>query len=452
MQDLGGPFAPLTDPNRKEAATEAVLHGAGLAARPTTRESTVPVPPLKPPASPPLTLEKPKSGRRLLLLGLVAAVLMLVGVVPLINYLVNPLSLYRDGKTPSIAVAHTGMSTRARVAKPLIVSARNPTGVVTGDTSAESGFDPQHPYFGRRGYNGAVSGGSLRDSLAMAVHTSAVAPNLQSAAIVIDPLRHLSRRTPLLRTAEFSVFVISSADRDTWRIGLAELGQLFSIDQLGLSFNALAEGIGASSPSGPLYLPNGQRDHDYFARSVAARGNWALSRKTILDVARNPVAYKPEAATVRLVVTAAGLVRRNGVKTVSLVVGPVHAALYAAGEKASYFDTATLSIEALASELQKSPRSSTVALWDCSILSEPTSEPIAAGKGSEPMRWWWDVTTIRNEFGNRILDEISGTSSEDVCVRVDLANPAGHSARRAAMKAELLAAGARATPFDQASE
>lgn len=385
----------------------------------------------------------------------VITMLAFLSLFAMVNWLVNPLYLYRNGDTSVSHALRDDFGYLTRIAKPHIISSRRPSGLILGDSRAEFGFSPEHPFFEQEGFNAAYSGGRPIDAIHTLAHAHAVT-DLKRVVWVFNPfflLGTMSRTQAVLlpprflRTLETPMLPMAHLARDANGKGSVvrhylQKGLLISsMYQLSLSLHVLF-GPSVYQGKGFLYQKTGQRDRIFNQYWVEKYGQYQMSLLYLRNAAklahhepRDGISY----LALSLLAKAARIAKADKMRLV-LVFEPIHVAIYAAHEKNHDYDALTKSMAILAEVVHRHHLN--IEIWDCSLLNKYTTESIPAEKSNHRMRWWWESSHFKNELGWKILDVIQKENKHsEICRKVEFDTIDQHVAYRKAHKQKIFTEG-----------
>lgn len=336
---------------------------------------------------------------------LLAAIIVPVAALAAITYAVNPLYIYNDGAQ----LIHTGLRLEfadyTRLAKPMILSARQPRAVIIGSSRAEFALDPEHPFLAPGGYNAGIRGSTLEEQRRM----------LGDALAGADPELVVLAVSPLSLMARPTAHPGISGWGDGWRSGATgRLLFLLSPRQWWLAWRAM-RAPEAYAGEGMQYRANGQRDRDFFSWRVRAIGHFRMFRAALSKVAKaRHLRLDPAVDTTTAMVRMAA----GGGRRVVVVVEPIHAAAYALRKEGDFYGQVGGFVSSLQSAVGTLPG---VRIWDCSVGSGRNLEmPPRNGDKQTQMRWWWDGDHYTALYGDAILATISGQDAGDAaCIAAD---------------------------------
>ena len=329
---------------------------------------------------------------------LVAGLLLSIAVLALFNFVLDPYGAYRALPLDMLWPYREGFETR--IARAEILEHERCEDVILGTSRAQIALDPEHPVWGGRGCNLAITGTNAAEILTVlrrAIGTSGVRHvvlSLDFLAFQAGPPSHpeffRSRFDPDLRPVDYhaSLLLGSAASRASW--------------QLLRDFRKQEQ-----SP----YHRLGRTDPGVRRRGRGARDGfvWALER--LLPALASPSGVAYASRTVSELLEGVREARDRGID-VTLVLLPVHALELESLARFGHWDTFERWKRDLVAA-RSSQNLDSAPLWDCTGAFGPAVErvPPTEAHGLE-MRWHWDSAHIRKELGDRVIDELARPPSE----------------------------------------
>lgn len=347
-----------------------------------------------------------------LALSVVAALLLLAGL----NAFVNPYGYFDGPKIPGINEFALGFNHRLPLAKALAVDHLRPATVITGNSRAEAGYDPQHPAFADRpAYNLAIGGANIQTARRYLLEALATG-RLRHAVVTLD----FTMFDPSVWRQEAEELVLLTDAAGHPRGSWPKAKRLASILLSGTALSDSWWSLTHQHRPVARYLPSGLRDDaadlDQVMREGGHHGASVLAESAFLVAALrdldSPLGRENYRLAVLQLQDIADLSQRHGVR-LTLVLNPIHARqnylFFTAGLWPAYEQWKTDMVAAAA-------QTEAVSVWDFSGVSSCTSEPLPAREDSTArMRWYRETSHFRRGLGDKVLDRIGGLGNDRDC-------------------------------------
>lgn len=338
--------------------------------------------------------------RRYVLL-LCSGCLAVPGSVVSLNYLVDP---YVTHQWDSAAVMRLRPPQEKLSAwgKTYAVSRYRPTVVYLGNSRTELGLPAPAPMFaGRAVFNGALSGATLREGIAMARHASRFA-QLHTVVWGLDaPTFSLT-----VGNSDVQADLLAEGPGYALRRTLLDFKRALSVDMTLATASLLAGRFGAVCRSSLAF--HGQRDDDCIRDKLQGwRSTAATARPRIEEFVRGD---GPTPAALAAFDAQVAALCRAGTR-VLLYTNPTHAttidALYWAG-KGPAMERWLADLTALAARHRAS--GCTVRLVDFAGFNRVTTDPMPPAGSGATMRYYWEPSHYRANVGRMVLARVTATA------------------------------------------
>ena len=347
-----------------------------------------------------------------LMLSVVAALLVLASV----NAFINPYGYFDGPKIAGVNEFALGFNHRLPLAKALAVDHLRPATVITGNSRAETGYDPQHAGFADRpAYNLAIGGATIQTARRYILEALATG-RLRHVVVTLD----FTMFDPSVwkQEAEELALLTDAAGhpRGPWQKGKRLATILLSGTTLSDSWWSLthqhrpvARYLAFGLRDDAADIDQVMREGGHHSASILAESSFLVAALRSLD---SPLGRENYRLAVLQLKDIADLSHRHGVR-LTLVLNPIHARqnylFFTAGLWPAYEQWKTDMVAA-------SAENETVPVWDFSGVSSCTSEPLPAREDSTArMRWYRETSHFRRGLGDKVLDRISGLGADTDC-------------------------------------
>jgi len=352
-----------------------------------------------------------------------AASLTVLAVVASLNYQVDPYLLHQ-WDTAQVQQLRPGREKLSAWGKTYALARLRPAVLYAGNSRTELGLPTATaPWAARPVFNGALSGASLGDALAMVAHAAAVGP----PAVVVWGIDAPSFTLEVGNT-DFDRALVATDRWYLWRRKLIDTKRAISTDMTLDSIRLLRGTFGAVCHSSlALY---GQRD-DVCVRDRI--DDWGGTRGAVLPRVREFIrGAGPTAAALTAFDQGIGELCRARVQ-VRVYINPTHAmtldALYWRGKW-----PAMERWQRELADLFERHRTSgcDAAIVDFSGFNRITTEPVPQAGGRESMTYYWEPSHYRVEVGQQVLARLAGggAAADDFGVDLVPQTVALHQARQ----------------------
>ncbi|MBA5687280.1 hypothetical protein [Rugamonas apoptosis] len=345
-----------------------------------------------------------------------------------LNYVVDPY-LIHQWDTPQVMRLRPAREKMSAWGKTYALARFQPSILYLGNSRTELGMPTSIPLFaGQDVFNGALSGASLGDTVAMAQHALAINP----PHTVIWGIDAPSFSVEVGNT-DFDRALVAQGGFYQWRRRLLDLKRALTVDMTRDSLSVLMGTFGAVCHSSLAF--HGQRD-DGCMRS-SPYGGWAGTRAAVVPRTREFVRGSgPTRAAYDALEQTVGAMCQAGAR-VRLYVNPTHAmmadALYWAGKWPAQERWQT-SLAAMAA-VQRG-RGCDVRVYDFSGFNSVTTEAIPQATRHEYMANYWEPSHYRVNVGRMVLGRMFGDAATAIPDDFGLElTPAAMPAHLAAMRA-----------------
>ncbi len=344
-------------------------------------------------------------GAQKYLLRLFAVMGVFIAAVALVNWVINPLGIYRPPVIAGLNDTHPAAQLYAFIQKVETVKRLKPDAIITGTSRAEICLDPKPEFFpGLVPYNFALAAASVNEQRMALEFAQAVHP-LKQAVITLDFFAFDARKkdTPAYDAARLSHEALSPvrALHDTYL-------PLLTIDALDASFKQVKfkrtpERFSYTKENGAK-VPN---DFDYIAKKAGA--GWPFGRRRFT----NP---DEGTATRALGSRALGHFRamidfayKNNIDA-RFVILPLHRTYFDMLRTTGQDDFAKKWEQMLRRILRKAGEDAgrpPFHLWDMSDRRAYSGETVpAAGDRETEMKWFWDPGHCKAALGDIVLRQV----------------------------------------------
>lgn len=339
------------------------------------------------------------------------ASLSVIAAVALLNYQVDPY-LIHQWETEQVRQLRPGREKLSAWGKTYALARLRPDVLYAGNSRTELGLPTDGAPFGRRTvFNGALSGASLGDALAMVEHAAEVGP----PAVVVWGIDAPSFSMEVGNT-DFDRALVATDRWYLWRRKLIDIKRAVSTDMTLDSVRLLRGTFGAVCRSSlALY---GQRD-DVCVRDRI--DGWGGTRGAVVPRVREFIrGAGPTTAAMNAFDDGIAQLCRARVQ-VRVYVNPTHAmsldALYWAGKWPAMEQWQ----RQLATMFERHrDRGCDARIVDFSGFNHITTEPIPQAGGYEAMTYYWEPSHYRVNVGRLILAQLAGSSAAAADFGVEL--------------------------------
>ncbi len=328
----------------------------------------------------------------------ISFILCILTLVVVLNYIVDPYSFY-DSKL--LDMPKTRQADQIRLSKVISLEKIKPKSVILGTSRAEFGFDPDHSYMTKPSYNLSVGGSSVYETRLYLEHAIRMG-NLERVLLVADYIMFNSNLQKRV------------VDLETY-FGEKNLNRfLYSYKTTRSSFYTL---LGANQKRYTLYRENGQREQDHNVGNIQRFGGLNRKLKSMTNYFSgydNNNQYRDSGRnSFDDYLEILKLCYENNIDLV-VVFGPNHVLqwesldYYIGMDKWNNWKRSVVNITTKAAEdynMQAYP------VYDFSVYNEFTAEAIPDGR-NELMRYHWEFTHYKSVLGDKVMDQISGESSD----------------------------------------
>ncbi|MBE9527113.1 MAG: hypothetical protein IME94_09095 [Proteobacteria bacterium] len=356
-----------------------------------------------------------------------AVLTVLIALVGTFNFVVDPFDLFPSVKIKGFNAEKTELSKHLRLIKAHKVRFYQPGAIILGTSRAEYGLDPQHPAWDSSAqpvYNLALSNGRIEESLQYLRHAHAHGKLKQ---VVLGADFFMFGEQFRVNTDYFTSRLSKKGQQgiDTgWLMDI--INSLFTLDAIFASIDTVqSQGLGKAM----LYQADGMRRSDQTWEQVRAKGG---HNAVFLADIHHDLLFPAGLATFSLsesndkpsptLDVFSELVRFCLEQEIELkvIISPMHAykleVLYHLGlwELFEYWKLRLTTI--VENENQRMPTAETVEIWDFSVYNSLTTEPVPSKENPGfRMKWYWEGSHYRREFGDKILDCVLGDNLSDGC-------------------------------------
>lgn len=352
---------------------------------------------------------------------------LVIGTVTMLNYLVDPY-LTHQWQTPQVLRLQPGREKLSAWGKTYALAKFKPVVLYVGNSRTELGLPPRAMAFaGQDVFNGALSGASLGDAMAMVRHAAQFG-QLKTVVWGIDAPSFSME----IGNTDFDRELVADGPLYLWRRGLLNARRALSFDMTADSIRLLRGTFGSACHSSlALY---GQRDGVCVRDRIdSLGGTGAAVAPRVREFIRG--AGPTAEATTALDRSVAALCKAGTV--IRLYINPTHAmtidGLYWAGK--------WLAMEAWQTglaELAQRHRSAgcDVRIHDFSGFNSVTTEAVPQVSKQSDMLYYWETSHYRSNVGAMILARMFERSEaqDDFGVELRNDNVAGHLARMRAAR------------------
>jgi hypothetical protein len=317
--------------------------------------------------------------------GGVAAGMLAVGAG--LNLVADPFGIIGLLDIPALK-PHRAVSNRDSVARQMLRADRRV--LLLGTSRCECGIDPAHPALaGRAPVRMGLAGTGAREA-ALAFRFAAAHNRLEHAVVFADALMHGGDADFDLAGSPFNL----SRDRLEYVLG----GVFGRFDAAIRVLVRAAAGRGSAQWAPTEEAPP--------VLSASTRREFVHTLERSMRAFRFSDSFRPPAPLIR---EFAADCRRNGTR-LTIVVPPLHAlmveGIHASGRGERYESWMRELVLAAAAESAR-PGTPEIAVWDFTGYTDAHTElPPVAADPARALRWYYEISHFRPEFGNRVLDRI----------------------------------------------
>ncbi len=337
----------------------------------------------------------------------------IIALVALFNYFIDPYRVYDSPKIDGINVNKPAVASHLRMSKAYQVRHLKPAAIILGTSRAEFGLDPDHTGWSHQPtYNLNLSGGNIYEMLRYFQHAQAI--------------NHLEQLVLALDFFQFNINKGNSPDFDENRLAINRLGDqqsqgmsrhdlfatLISLDAVRSSVDTLS-----SQYRKPTYLSNGLIDpettkrgkllHIIGYRQVFINNEARYFNKTYNNFAF--VSKDGETSVFNHYRTLLAAAYREGIDF-RMLIGPSHARQFetiAASGLWPAFEEWKLSLVRINEDEARKSNSTEFPLWDFSGYNAYTTEEVPPlGDIETKMRWYWESSHYNTALGDLVLDRV----------------------------------------------
>ena len=331
-----------------------------------------------------------------------AASLSVLAAAALLNYQVDPY-LIHQWDTPQVQQLRPGREKLSAWGKTYALARLQPSVLYAGNSRTELGLPVDGAPFGRRTvFNGALSGASLGDALAMVMHAAEVGP----PALVVWGIDAPSFSMEVGNT-DFDRALVATDRWYLWRRKLIDAKRAVSTDMTLDSMRLLRGTFGHVCRSS-LAL-HGQRDEVCVRDRI---DGWGGTRGAVVPRVREFIrGAGPTAAAMTAFDAGIAQLCRARVQ-VRVYVNPTHAmtldALYWAGKWPAMEQWQR---ELAAQFARHRDGGCDARIVDFSGFNHITTEPIPQAGGYETMTYFWEPSHYRVNVGHSVLAQLTGSGA-----------------------------------------
>lgn len=352
---------------------------------------------------------------------------LVISAVTMLNYLVDPY-LTHQWQTPQVQRLQPGQEKLSAWGKTYALARFKPAVLYVGNSRTELGL-PTHTtiFAGQDVFNGALSGASLGDAMAMVRHAAQVG-QLKTVVWGIDAPSFSME----IGNTDFDRELVADGPLYLWRRGLLNARRALSLDMTADSIRLLRGTFGGACHSSLALF--GQRDGDCVRERIDSRGGTGAA--VVPRVREFIRGAGPTAdAMTALDGSVADLCKSGTI--IRLYINPTHAmtidGLYWAG-KWPVMETWQTGLADLAQRHRSA--GCDVRVHDFSGYNSVTTEAVPQVSKQSDMLYYWETSHYRSNVGAMILARMfeQGESAEDFGVELRNDNVATHLARMRAAR------------------
>lgn len=359
---------------------------------------------------------------RAFLLTFTGTSLAAVGALAALNYTVDPY-LIHQWDTPALQQLRPAREKLSSWGKTYAIARYRPAVLYLGNSRTELALAASHPGFGGRPvFNGALSGASVGDMIAMASHATALS-RLDSVVWGIDaPSFSMVRGT-----LDFDRELVASGALYLPRRALLDIKRALTVDMTRDSFSLLAGRFGRVCRSN-LAL-KGQRDQSCIENHMKELGGTAAAvRPRLLEFVRGE---GPTPQALEAFEQALAALCRQGTR-VRVYINPTHASTYLALHEAGKWPALERWQRALAGLGARARATGCDArLYDFSGFNHVTTEALPQAGGRPEMQYYWEPSHYRANVGEMVMSRLvgSGNAAGSFGAEITPGSIEGHLAR-----------------------
>lgn len=362
----------------------------------------------------------------------------------LMNYLVNPYSIYTAPRINGINNNKPLLFKYLRLTKAYAVMRKKPDALIIGSSRTEHGLNPDHPAIGD-GYNSfnlALTGASIYENMRYLQHAYAVNP-LKKVVLAVDLFQFNAYRPTAADFSEQRLRADADGNERSVSVFTDNLATLASVDAVVASIKTLFQQQNVEN----VILANGQDEQpDKDAIIMRSGGRHEAALYSELNYISH--LYFPRPHRKFDFVTADGSVNTfdyfkeilahchtHNVE-LHLLISPAHARQWELVNSAGMwyqFEQWKREMVRYNDEVAKAHQVQPFPLWDFSGFNTYTTEPVPElGDKTYMMQWYWESSHYRTELGDLVLDRVldykhpTHTIAEDFGVKITPANIEEH--------------------------
>lgn len=336
-------------------------------------------------------------------------------LVLLINYLVNPYSIYNAPRFDGINNNKPLLFKYLRLTKAYAVEHKKPNALIIGSSRAEHGLNPEHPALKQyNAFNLALTGASIYENLRYLQHANAI-NSLKKVVLAVDLFQFNAYRPSAADFTEQRLRADYQGNARKVSVFTDNLATLVSVDATVDSIKTLLQ----QDNNDNVILANGQvMQPDKNALIMRSGGRHEAALHSELNYISHLYFPRPfrKFAFINADKSSNSFTYFNKILSychkhkikLYLFISPVHARqlelIYSAGIWQQFEQWKRLMVRHN-EEVAKQHQQSVFPLWDFSGFSSYTTEPVPKlGDKVNMMRWYWESSHYRTELGNLVLD------------------------------------------------
>lgn len=322
-----------------------------------------------------------------------------VGSVATLNYVVDPY-LIHQWDTPQLQRLRPQREKLNAWGKTYAIARYRPAVLYLGNSRTEVALPAPHPAFGGAAvFNGALSGASVGDMVAMARHALALGPPDTVVWGIDGPSFSM-----VVGNSDFDRELVADGSAYLPRRVLLDLKRALTLDMTLDSVSLLSGSFGSMCRSNLAFY--GQRDIDCMVdRKHGWRGTAAAVRPRMSDFVRGD---GPTDAAMSEFDAALGALCQAGTKVRSYI-NPTHASMHVVLYSAGKWNALERWQQRLTGiTARRRAAGCDIRLYDFSGFNSVTMEPLPQASGASEMRYYWEPSHYRDNVGRMLIQAMFG--------------------------------------------
>lgn len=340
--------------------------------------------------------------------------LLCLGII-LFNWLINPYNVYHSVTIEGINANKPLVTTHLRLAKAMAVEWKIPHNLILGSSTAETGLNPEHPNLEKGTYNLGLGGANIYEVKRYLQHAEAVHPINK----VILAVNFFMFNAYLENREDFNDSLLRTGKKN-WVSPLTKI--LFSTL---LTYDAIRDSLQTirqqNKPN--AFLSNGQLVLNYREEQVnnlkGYRNNFlyteSFSKEAYFPKPLQTYAFFRSDKKINTFETLQEIIQicEKNNTDLTIVIAPVHVRLLETYKLLGLwpeYEQWQLNMAKIIDDHNNNYPKKPYQLWSFNKVNSITTEKLPEkDDSSSAMKWFWDPEHFKNELGNLILSEITGS-------------------------------------------